>query len=42
MAVRAKINGLVFTLSWEEFERAFNRATEYVEILDIWTGGGNC
>ena len=42
MAVRAKFNGVTFLMSWEEFERAFNKATECVEVLDIFSAGGNC
>lgn len=42
MAVKCKINERVFTLTWDEFEKAFFRATECVEVLDIYTAGGNC
>lgn len=44
MAVRVKLNERVFTLTWEEFEKAFAKATECVEILDIYetAKGGNC
>lgn len=40
--VRARINGLDFLLDWSDFEKAFNKATECVEVLDIWTAGGTC
>lgn len=41
MAVRTKINGREYTLSWEEFEKAFFNRTACVEIIDIFTTGGN-
>lgn len=39
MSVKTSINGLVFTMTWDEFEKAVNSAglrTQAVEILDIY------
>lgn len=35
MAVRAKINGREFLLSWTDFERCVSNQTTCLEILDI-------
>ena len=36
MAVKVRINSREYTLTWEEFERSFYRATTCVEIVDIF------
>lgn len=36
MAVKVRINSREFTLTWEEFERSFYKATTCVEIVEIF------
>lgn len=43
MAVKIRVNNREFTLSWEEFEKAFYNAAGCVEELDIeLKKAGNC
>lgn len=40
MSVKVRINGREFTLSWDEFEKAFFNRTSCFEIIDIFTAAG--
>ena len=40
MSVKIRINGREFTLSWDEFEKAFFNCTSCVEVIDIFTASG--
>ncbi len=40
MSVKVRINGREFTLSWDEFEKAFFNRTSCVEVIDIFTASG--
>lgn len=43
MAVKIRVNSREFTLSWEEFEKAFYNAAGCVEVVDIdLKKAGNC
>ena len=35
MSVKVRINGREFTLSWEEFEKAFFNSTSCIEVINI-------
>lgn len=44
MAVKLHKNSRDFTLSWEDFEKAFYRVKEHEEVdnIDILKKAGNC